>query len=362
MQKKKIAVLFGGCSSEHEVSRVSAYSVIRNLPKEKYDIVRIGITRDGRWYLYNGPDDKIPGGEWERSEKKMPAFLCPDRSVGGIVANAPDGFRTVPVDCVFPVLHGRNGEDGTVQGLLELSGLPFVGCGTLASAVCMDKAITHSQLANAGIPSAKYLWFYSSKYTSEGAKKIKVKVNARLGYPVFVKPANSGSSVGISKVLREEELDAAVARAAAESDKILVEEAVAGQEVECAVLGNLDPKAAGAVGEIVASAEFYDYDDKYKSGKSKLNIPARLDEAVAAEIRSIAERAFRMLGCRGFARVDFFVRNGREILLNELNTIPGFTPISMYPKLWEASGVSYGELLDRLVRLAFDDGAKNFKK
>lgn len=362
MQKKKIAVLFGGCSSEHEVSRVSAFSVIQNLPKEKYDIVKIGITKDGRWYLYNGADDKIPTGEWEQSEEKMPAFLCPDRSVGGIAVDSPEGLKTVKVDCVFPVLHGRNGEDGTMQGLLELSGLPFVGCGTLASAVCMDKAITHSQLANVGIAGAKYLWFYRNKYTADGAKKIKVKINARLGYPVFVKPANSGSSVGISKVKSEEELDAAVAMAAAESDKILVEEAVVGQEVECAVLGNLEPKAAGVVGEIVASAAFYDYDDKYNSGKSKLNIPAHLDESVSAEIRAIAERAFRMLGCRGFARVDFFVRNGKEILLNELNTIPGFTPISMYPKLWEAAGVSYSELLDRLIQLAFDDDAKDFKR
>lgn len=362
MQKKKIAVLFGGCSSEHEVSRVSAYSVIQNMPKDKYEIVRIGITKDGRWYLYTGPDDKIPTGEWEQSSEKRRAFLCPDRSVGGFAVDSPEGFQALPVDCVFPVLHGRNGEDGTVQGLLELSGLPFVGCGTLASAVCMDKAITHALLANAGIDCAKYLWFFRNKYCGEGIRKIKTKINARLGYPVFVKPANSGSSVGVTKVNSEEELDAAVAAAAAESDKILVEEAVSGQEVESAVLGNSSPKAAGVVGEIVASATFYDYDDKYKSGKSKLNIPAHLDEAVSEKIRSTAERAFRLLGCRGLARVDFFVRNGNEVLLNELNTLPGFTPISMYPKLWDASGVSYSELLDQLVQLSFQDDAQDFKR
>lgn len=362
MQKKKIAVLFGGCSSEHEVSCVSAFSVIQNLPRDRYGIERIGIAKDGRWFRYTGPDGLIPTGEWERSNDKERAFLSPDRSVGGIAVDSPDGFRTIPVDCVFPVLHGRNGEDGTIQGLLELSGLPFVGCGTLASAVCMDKAITHSLLENVGISSAKYLWFFSNRYQGEGIQKIKTKIDARLGYPVFVKPANSGSSVGVTKVNSEAELDAAVAAAAAESDKILVEEAVVGQEVECAVLGNSQPEASKVVGEIVASAAFYDYDDKYKSGKSKLNIPAHLDAAVAEEIRAAAVHAFRILGCRGFARVDFFVRDGKEVLLNELNTIPGFTPISMYPKLWDASGVSYGELLDRLVRLSFEDDAQDYKR
>ncbi len=362
MSKIKVAVLFGGCSAEHEVSRLSADSVIRNLPAAKYDIVRVGITKDGRWFLYTGPEEKIPTGEWEQSEEKTPAFLCPDRRIGGLAVSTPDGLKTVKVDCVFPVLHGRNGEDGTMQGLLELSGLPFVGCGTLSSAVCMDKAITHSLLSNAGINCAKYLWFFSKNYAGEGKKKIETKVEARLGYPVFVKPANSGSSVGVTKVKSAAELSAAVAAAAAESDKILVEEAVSGQEVECAVLGNLNPKASSVVGEIVASASFYDYDDKYKSGKSKLNIPAHLESSVAEEIRTAAVRAFRTLDCRGFARVDFFVRNGHEVLLNELNTIPGFTSISMYPKLWEASGLSYSELLDRLVQLAFEDDAKDFKR
>jgi D-alanine-D-alanine ligase len=362
MQKKKIAVLFGGCSSEHEVSRVSAFSVIQNLPRDKYEIVRVGITKDGRWFLYTGPDEKIPTGEWEQSGEKKRAFLSPDRGVRGFVVESSEGFITLPVDCVFPVLHGRNGEDGTIQGLLELSGLPFVGCGTLSSTVCMDKAITHALLSNAGIHCANYLWFFRTSYTGDGIRKIKTKIEARLGYPVFVKPANSGSSVGVTKVNSEAELDAAVAAAAAESDKILVEEAVCGQEVECAVLGNTDPKAAPIVGEIVASAEFYDYDDKYKNGTSKLNIPAQLDDDVAAQLRTTAQRAFRILGCRGFARVDFFVRNGKEILLNELNTIPGFTPISMYPKLWDASGVSYSELLDRLIQLSFQDDAQDFKK
>ncbi len=358
MEKKKIAVLFGGVSPEHEVSLVSAFSVIRNLPKEKYDPVCVGITKDGRWYLFDGPSEEIPDGRWEKSGHRTPAFLPPDRGIGGLVTADREGkMHTVKIDCVFPVLHGHNGEDGTIQGLLELCGIPYVGCRTLSSAVCMDKAVTHSLLSNAGIPCAKYLWFYRHKYAS-GKKKIKVKIEARLGYPIFVKPAGSGSSVGVTKVSREEELDAAVEKASRDGEKILVEEAVSGQEIECAVLGNLSPEASSVVGEIAPSAEFYDYDDKYKSGKSKLYIPAHLSEAVAEKVRETAVRAFRTLGCRGFARVDFFVRGGTEVLLNELNTIPGFTPISMYPKLWKASGLSYGDLLDRLILLALEEHAE----
>ncbi len=352
MNKKKIAVIFGGCSSEHEVSRMSATSVINNLPKDKYEVICIGITKDGRWYLFTGPVEEITDGRWEHNPLNQPAFISPDRSIRGIVVDGKIGFDVIKVDCVFPVLHGKNGEDGTIQGLLQLSGIPFVGCRALASANCMDKAVTHTLLTAAGINQAKYLWFYVDKYAT-GSEKIKLKISARLGYPIFVKPANAGSSVGISKVNSEAELDAAVAKAAREDDKIVVEEAIVGQEVECAVLGNTEPEAS-MVGEIAASAEFYDYDDKYHSGKSQLYIPAHLDEAVTEEIRATAIRAYRMLGCSGLSRVDFFVKNGKEVILNELNTMPGFTSISMYPKLWDACGVSYGALLDKLITLAFE--------
>lgn len=351
MKKKRVAVLFGGCSSEHEISCLSATSVIQNLPKEKYDAVCLGITRDGRWYLYSGPTEKIADGSWERDPLNQPAFLSPDRNTGGIVSDGKIGFDVLKVDCVFPVLHGRNGEDGAIQGLLQMSGIPFVGCRALASAVCMDKAVTHTLLTAAGIKQANYLWFYAQRYET-GAEKIRTKIGARLGYPVFVKPANAGSSVGISKVHSAAELDAAVAKAAKEDDKIVVEEAVTGQEVECAVLGNSEPQVSQA-GEIAAAAEFYDYDDKYLSGKSKLYIPAHLSAETMKEVRSVALRAYRILGCSGLSRVDFFVRGGTEVLLNEINTMPGFTSISMYPKLWEAAGVPYGELLDRLVELSF---------
>ncbi len=353
MNKKKIAVIFGGCSSEHEVSRLSATSVINNLPKDKYEPVLVGITKDGRWYLFSGPVEEIADGRWEKNPLNKPAFLSPDRGAGGIAVGGENGFEIIGVDCVFPVLHGRNGEDGTIQGLLQMSGIPFVGCRALASAVCMDKAVTHTLLTAAGIHQANYLWFYANKYDEAGAKKIKVKIEARLGYPVFVKPANAGSSVGITKVHSEAGLDAAVAKAAREDDKIVVEEAIVGQEVECAVLGNNEPEAS-TVGEIAASAEFYDYDDKYNSGKSQLYIPAHLGEEVIEEIRRVAARAYRMLGCTGLTRVDFFVRDGKEVILNELNTMPGFTSISMYPKLWDACGVSYGELLDKLIEFSFE--------
>lgn len=353
MSKTTVAVLFGGCSTEHEVSRVSAASVIQNIPGNKYDVVMLGITKDGRWLLFSGDPAKLPDGSWESDPQNRTALISPDRSVHGILAQTDGGFETIPVDVVFPVLHGKNGEDGTVQGLLQLADLPFVGCSALVSAVCMDKAITNSLLETAGIPQAHYLWFFTDNYRT-GADKIRKKIESRLGYPVFVKPANSGSSVGVSKVTKPEELDAAIQRAGKEDIKIVVEEAIVGQEVECAVLGLSRPEASG-VGEIASGAEFYDYDDKYKTGAAKLFIPAHIPEETAATVRENALRAYRMLGCSGLARVDFFVRKSDgAVLLNELNTLPGFTGISMYPKLWEAAGVPVPQLLDRLIQLAFD--------
>ena len=272
----------------------------------------------------------------------------------GFVCCATARRKLKKSDVVFPVLHGKNGEDGTIQGLFELSGIPYVGCGTLASAVCMDKAVTHTLLSAANIEQTHYLWFYADRYLNnpEPAAVIRRKIEARLQFPIFVKPANAGSSVGISKVSSMAELDAAVEKAAHEDAKIVVEEGIDGQEVECAVLGDRDAEAS-PVGEIGASAAFYDYDDKYKSGTSQLFIPARLDDATMEEIRRIAVRAYRLLGCSGLARVDFFVRKqDGKVLLNEINTLPGFTNISMYPKLWNFAGVSFSQLIDRLIALA----------
>ena len=257
------------------------------------------------------------------------------------------------VDVLFPVLHGKNGEDGTIQGLFKLSGIPYVGCGTLASAVCMDKAVTHTLLSAANIEQAHYLWFYADRYFADG-EKIRNKIAARLNFPVFVKPANAGSSVGVSKVTAPEKLDAAIRLAAENDTKVVVEEGIVGQEVECAVLGNRGKSVASPVGEIGAGAEFYDYDDKYKNGVAQLFIPARLSEDVAEEVRKTAVRAYNLLGCDGLSRVDFFVtEKEHRVILNEINTLPGFTSISMYPKLWENAGTPYSELLEKLIDCAF---------
>lgn len=351
MMKKTIAVLFGGCSSEHEISRLSAATILRNLSRDKYDVLSVGITKSGRWFLTKAAPEQVENGEWENHPSNCQAFLTPDRSIHGLFL--PASGETVRVDAVIPALHGKNGEDGTVQGLLQLSGIPYVGCAALASAVCMDKAVSHTLLSAAGIGQAKYLWFYASDY-AEQAAQVRERIASELGgYPVFVKPANAGSSVGVSRVDRGDDLDAAVAKAAHEDWRVVIEECITGCEVECAVLGNENPEAA-LVGEIGASAAFYDYDDKYVNGTSQLFIPARLSEEVMEEIRRTACRAYRLLGCEGLARVDFFVRNETEVILNELNTLPGFTSISMYPKLWEACGVSCPELLDRFLALAFE--------
>ncbi len=351
-KKLTLAVIFGGVSSEHEVSLMSAASIIENLSPEKYDVVKVGITKQGKWLLYTGPVSGLTDGTWEAPEHTVPAFLSPDPSVHGLVMLQDGGAQVTRLDCVFPALHGKNGEDGTMQGLFQLSGIPYVGCNTPASAICMDKAVTHTLLSAANIEQAHYLWFYADRFDA-APDTIKKKIEARLSFPVFVKPANAGSSVGVSKVEKPEDLDRAIRKAAAEDSKVVVEEGVRGQEIECAVLGNRDAEAS-IVGEIGASAEFYDYDDKYVNGTSQLYIPARLGEDAAEQVRQTAVRAYRLLGCSGLARVDFFVTEGdNRVVLNEINTLPGFTSISMYPKLWMACGLTYGELLDRLIELAF---------
>lgn len=348
--KLSLAVIFGGVSSEHEVSRMSVTSILENLSNERYEVHMVGITKEGRWLLYTGPVEDILSGAWEQGPV-TPAFLSPDPSVHGLVALRDGKAETIHVDVIFPALHGKNGEDGTIQGLFQLSGIPYVGCDTESSAICMDKAVTHSLLSSADIEQAHYLWFYADRFDA-APDTIKNKIQARLDFPVFVKPSNAGSSVGVSKVERPEDLDQAIRKAAREDKKVVVEEGITGQEVEVAVLGNRDCDAS-IVGEIGASAQFYDYDDKYINGTSQLYIPARIPQEVSEKIRQTAVRAYRLLGCSGLARVDFFVTAGdNRVILNEINTLPGFTSISMYPKLWMAMGLSYGELLDKLIELA----------
>ena len=349
--KLSLAVIFGGVSSEHEVSRMSVTSILENLSNERYEVHMVGITKEGRWLLYTGPVEDILSGAWEQGPVS-PAFLSPDPSVHGLVALRDGKAETIHVDVIFPALHGKNGEDGTIQGLFQLSGIPYVGCDTESSAICMDKAVTHSLLSSADIEQAHYLWFYADRFDA-APDTIKNKIQARLDFPVFVKPASAGSSVGVSKVERFEDLDQAIRKAAREDKKVVVEEGITGQEVEVAVLGNRDCDAS-IVGEIGASAQFYDYDDKYINGTSQLYIPARIPQEVSEKIRQTAVRAYRLLGCSGLARVDFFLLPDGSCVLNEPNTLPGFTKISMYPKLFIDSGLSYPEIIDRLITLAIE--------
>ncbi|MFI3206613.1 MAG: D-alanine--D-alanine ligase family protein [Clostridia bacterium] len=351
--KKNIAVIFGGKSSEYEVSLRSVSCILENVDKEKYNIINIGITKEGNWLLYSGETENIRNASWVNDPQNVSVCLSPDRSTSGIIAFYPDKTTVIKIDVIFPVLHGKNGEDGTIQGLFALSGIPYVGCGCLSSAVCMDKAITHCILNGANIEQAHYLWFYADRYEID-AEKIRNKITARLKYPVFVKPANAGSSVGVSKVSSEDELDIAIKKAIKEDIKIVVEEGVFGKEIECSVMGNRNAVAAEMLGEVVTGADFYDYDDKYTNGVSQTLIPATISPELTQKLREIAVRAYRYLGCAGLSRVDFFVTDEGKIILNEINTLPGFTEISMYSKLWIASGVSLTELVDKLIDSAFD--------
>ena len=349
---KNALILFGGVSSEHDVSVVSAKSVIENTPKDKYNIIMLGITKDGSWFKFDGDVSLLPEDKWLNDTQNLTkAILSPDRSDHGILVFGKNGVETIPIDVAFPVLHGKNGEDGTIQGFLQVAGIPFVGCDMLASACCMDKAVTNSLADNAGIPQAKWRAFKRSEY-AVNKEEMLAEAAEYLGFPIFVKPANAGSSVGVSKASDSEELPAAIEKAFREDEKIVLEEAVVGAEVECAVLGNDNP-IASTVGEIVSCKEFYDYEAKYVNPASELHIPARLSQEKIDEVRAAAVKAYQTLGCSGLARVDFFVRESDgKVMLNEPNTIPGFTSISMYPKLFAASGIPYSELIDRLLELA----------
>ncbi len=357
MEKKKIAVLFGGKSSEHEVSRVSASYVVSKIPEDRYEKYVIGITKDGRWLLYSGDIEGMKDGSWENHPDNKPAFISPDPSVKGIVALYDGNYEVIKIDAAFPVLHGKNGEDGTVQGLLELAGIPYVGCGVLASAACMDKIVTNIMFEHAGIPQAQFTWFYASDYEKNPEKCIE-QVENKLYYPVFVKPANAGSSVGVSKAADREELKSAIAIAAKEDRRILIEENIIGKEVECAVLGNDEPFAS-VPGEIAPAAEFYDYDAKYNNAASELFIPARISDELKEKVRQTAVKAYRALDCTGLSRVDFFVTAGGRVLLNEINTLPGFTSISMYPKLMAAVDIVGSDLIEKLIDLAFERAENN---
>lgn len=350
MAKKVIAVLFGGQSSEHDVSKVSAATIISKINQDKYTIIPIYITKEGHWLLYDGPVENIQNDTWEKYATS--AILSPDATHKGIFRIVGEKLKLIPIDLIFPVLHGANGEDGTIQGLFELAKIPYVGCGVLSSAVSMNKAYTKIVVEKLGICQAKYAVVYRTDVENNIEETIE-KIEESCGYPCFVKPACAGSSVGITKAHNRDELVDGLWVAAKEDRTIVVEENITGYELECAVLGNIDVKAS-AVGQVLAAAEFYDYDAKYNNKESKTVIPAPISEEKAEEIRENAVKIFKALDGRGLSRVDFFMEEGTgRIVFNEINTLPGFTPISMYPMLFNEVGLSTEELVDKIIDLGF---------
>jgi D-alanine-D-alanine ligase len=353
-KKVRVGIVFGGRSGEHEVSLMSARSVLDAIDRDKYDVVPIGITKTGRWLpparaqlLLTG---EAPSAAQDADSVKGTA-LAPTQQAA-LVVGSLGGALQEPLDVVFPVLHGPNGEDGTMQGFLDLANIPYVGAGVLGSALGMDKAKMKEVWRYHGLPVAE--WAVLRRYQWREDHDACLREASRFGFPCFVKPANLGSSVGIGKAHNAAELPACIEEALRHDEKILVEEFVDGREIEVAVLGNHRPEAS-LPGEIVPSNEFYDYNAKYLDGKSEERIPAPLPAEITEKVRHMAVQAFTALECSGMGRVDFFVtRLGSEILLNEINTIPGFTPISMYPKLWAASGLPYARLIDRLIELAIE--------
>ena len=353
MKKINVCVLFGGISPEHEVSLRSAESVLDHMDAEKYNIFPVGITKTGDWILYGGTDySALPTGKWQEHPDNRKVAISPIRGQG-LLSFEGDCVVREMIDVVFPVLHGENGEDGAMQGLLQLAGIPYVGPHVAASAVAMDKTLTKLVMDNAAIPQAAWQLVKNSELENR-MDAILDSIEGRFAYPVFVKPAGTGSSVGVSKAADRASLRDALVQASAYDEKILVEEFINGKEIEVAVMGNSSP-VASVCGEIDSGAEFYDYDAKYITDTSIAYIPARISETVAEQVRELAVKAYSAIGCQGLSRVDFFVtREDARVVFNEINTLPGFTSISMYPKLFAASGIPYEQLIDELLRLALE--------
>lgn len=351
MTKKKIAVLFGGQSSEHIVSCMSVANVAEQIDTELYDLLLIGITEDGHWLKTDSIDD-IRSGAWKKS--KAEAVLSPDATKQCVMITENGKITQEKIDVVFPVLHGPLGEDGTIQGLLEMAKLPYVGCGVLSSAVSMDKLYTKIIVDDLGIRQADYVPVMSWRMKKDMEGTVK-QVEDKFSYPVFIKPSNAGSSRGVSKAENRDQLIAGLEEAARHDRKILVEEMICGHEIECAVLGGgQKPVQSSGVGEILAAADFYDFDAKYFNEESRTVINPALPGDAAARVKKAAEAIFNAVDGYGLSRVDFFVTNEGEVIFNEINTMPGFTAISMYPMLWEAEGVSKKELIGKLIELSFE--------
>ena len=349
MEKKNIAVIFGGCSPEHTVSLASAAAVIRNIDAEKYEVIQLGITEGGEWFRFYGSPDDIEANTWRADRTKcIPAVISPDRDQHGILEFRLSGVRTTRLDAAFPVLHGRNGEDGTVQGLCEMAGIPLIGCGTLASALCMDKDRAHKLVMLAGVAVPRSVLLEKLPTSAELAA-----LAEGVGYPLFVKPVRAGSSFGVARVEAPSELRAAVRNAFRYDNSVLLEEAVPGFEAGCAVIGNSE-LVTGRADEIELSGGYFDFEEKYTLKTSKIHMPARVDAATEQRLRETACRIYRALGCRGFARVDMFLTPDKRIVFNEVNTIPGFTSHSRFPKMMSGVGYDFPALVDALIALGLE--------
>ncbi len=344
MEKKKIGIIFGGNSPEHEVSLESAYSVITNINKEKYDITLIGITKEGNWYKYEGEIENIKNNTWEKEGKCTKTVISTNTEDKGII-ELENNNKLVKLDAIFPVLHGSNGEDGTVQGLIKLSGIPLIGCDILSSSLCMDKHLSHKLVENYGIRVAKSVVINNKTSKSEIQEKLK-----QLKYPLFVKPMRAGSSFGITKVENENEIEGAIKEALEYDTEVIIEENVDGIEIGCAILGN-DDLIVGEIDEIELSKGFFNYTEKYTLKSSKIHVPARIDKKTSDEAKEIAKNIYKILKCKDFARVDMFLTPKGEIYFNEINTIPGFTSHSRYPSMMKQIGLNFEQLLDKLISL-----------
>ena len=347
MDKRTVAVLFGGCSSEYSVSLASAQAVVQHMDRERYTPVLIGISRSGAWLHYTGPVERIAEDTWNDPRWCAPAVVSLDRGDQTLLVRRGKQVERVHLDAAFPVLHGKNGEDGTVQGVFELAGIPLVGCGVLASALCMDKDRAHKLAAVAGV-SVPNSYVLGRGEAGEAASRAE-----RLGYPIFVKPVKAGSSYGVPKVTERGQLTAAVELAFSHDDAVLLEECISGFEVGCAVLGN-DVLTVGAVDEIELQSGFFDYTEKYTLKTAQIHVPARIRPEQSAQIQETARTVYRALGCRGFARVDLFLDAQGRIVFNEVNTIPGFTAHSRYPSMMKAAGLSLQEILTAVIELAVE--------
>lgn len=354
---KNIVIIFGGASSEYAVSLQSAYAVICNMDREKYNPITVGITQEGKWFYFSGEIDKIQKDTWCNAADCVPVVLSPDRTGHYLMAlhqkNLETKIESIPIDAVFPVLHGRNGEDGTVQGIVELAGIPLIGCGTLSSALCMDKDRAHrlAELSGVRVPRAMVLM-------NETAVNKACDFAKNIGFPIFVKPVKAGSSFGITKVAVMEQLPQAIAFAFQYDNRVILEEAIDGFEVGCAVCGR-DNLTVGEIDEIElyeadSSDKFFDFTEKYTLKTSAIHVPARISAQKAQEIKEAAERIYRVLDCAGFARVDMFLRPEGEIVFNEVNTIPGFTEHSRYPGMMRAAGYGFAEIVNKIIGQAFE--------